>query len=139
MVIALFAVLALAAVPFLTMVDDRHSELEGARIETIINHAQSLAMSRKDTFRVTFDLGNERVSLSRIAGAMAVADPDNYTWDLAKGDIVSADFGGNDYLEFGAKGKNASDGTVVVDYGKIQQTISVTRVTGHVEITEVMK
>lgn len=138
MVIGIFAVLALAAIPFLSICDDRHSELEGARIKTIINHAQSLAMTRKDTFRVAFDTATEKITLTRMAGAVVVVDPDNYTWDLEKGDITSADFGGNSYLEFNAKGKNPEKGTVVICYGKVQQTIDVTRVTGHIQITEVM-
>ena len=60
-VVGIVAILALAAVHLLSTFDDRHSELEGARVKAIIHHARSLAISRKEIFRITFDTANDTV------------------------------------------------------------------------------
>jgi prepilin-type N-terminal cleavage/methylation domain-containing protein len=135
-VVFLLGILAAVAIPSLSGRMGREAEMEGDRIKETLNHAQALAFARNTEFQVAFQVGGTLVALSRVqlGPGPIVPDADDYAWNLRRGTIQTADFGGSDTVVFDGKGRPSSAGTVEVDYAGRVMTISVTEVTGLVTI-----
>ncbi|MBU0754417.1 MAG: prepilin-type N-terminal cleavage/methylation domain-containing protein [Planctomycetes bacterium] len=142
LVVALLAIFAVAAIPMLSSSSDRKAELEGAQIESIIRHAQVLARTRQEAYRVRFDIDGEYVVLFDVAGGIPApgegavnldrlsSDEEDYVWYLKHGQIESADFGGRNRIDFNANGEASVGGSAVISFGDYGLTITVAATTG---------
>jgi prepilin-type N-terminal cleavage/methylation domain-containing protein len=134
MVVTIVAVLALAAIPFITDDSAHAADLEGARMESTLQHARALALSRCAEFRVTFTdvKGKSTVTLERVQSGPV--DPqlaaDDYAWTLEKGLFDTVNCDGGSEIVFDATGKAKQGGTLVLAYGTRKYTLSITAVTG---------
>ena len=87
---------------------------------------------------VAFYPAQEKYVVYSSTTATAVIDPVNRkpmirnftSGDLHKVDIVSASFGGNEYIEFDPIGRNNTGGSVVLAYGSERYTVWVENNTG---------
>lgn len=141
-VVVLIAIFGVVAIPLLSSSSDRKAEIEGAQIESILKHAQSLAMTRGENYFVRFFVNEGYLVLFDGAGgrpepdgetidvASISAGDEDYFWYLKYGEFESVDFGGQNRIEFSALGRAVSGGTVVIDYGDYGLTIDVEETTG---------
>jgi prepilin-type N-terminal cleavage/methylation domain-containing protein len=137
-VVFMIGILAAVAVPSFSSRPERQAEMEGARIESTIRHAQALAFARNTDFEVDFDSAYSIVKVTKINTGPGPHPPDldDYSWKLQYGAIVSADFGGVTHLVFTAGGKPEFPGSAVVSYKcGLTLTITVSQETGHVTIS----
>jgi prepilin-type N-terminal cleavage/methylation domain-containing protein len=141
MVVSVIAVLSLAAIPFLSDDKFQKAELEGSRIESTIHHARALALSRSADYQVLFDTdggGKARVTLKRVQAGEVQASlaVDDYSWTLDYGLFNTIDCDGGAYIEFDARGRALQGGTLVIAYGALQLTVTISPVTGSITFTE---
>jgi prepilin-type N-terminal cleavage/methylation domain-containing protein len=137
--VLVFSVFAAVVVTAVSDTVDQKAEIAAVRIEAAITFAKTSALSQREVRKVVFDATTETVQVENGSGNI-VFNPISYSpysWVLENGEIQSADFGGNNYLEWSATGEVLAGGTVVVQYTGLVQTFTVTSVTGRVTVGEV--
>ena len=118
---------ALAAPRFANFAAQQSLEAAARRVTTDIEFARRRARNTSTAHTIVFDTVAEQYE---IAG---VPDPDHpsadYTVDLSaepyRAAIISADFGGESKLTFDGFGAGNSAGSVVIQVGSYQQTVTV--------------
>ena len=135
-VVLILGILAAAAVPYFRTTSDRRALLDGERIRSTLEYAKALSVERGQPFQVLFQVGGGEVKVREKppGGTLPTPEMDVYAWDLDRGVIAAADFGGSSLAEFDAKGVPTAGGSVTVDYGDAGLTVSVTQGTGLVSI-----
>ena len=82
---------------------DMKSDLTAREIMRAVSFAKSYSLSRRKGYKVVFTPASDQVRVEDVDGNVAwnpiTYSP--YSWTLVNGDITSANFGGNSFLEFG--------------------------------------
>jgi len=150
--VTLIVIIAILSFVFITKFSFLQSKLTAAKVKLMsdMRYAQSLAISRGQTFGLEFNPATETYSLYESTPATKIKDPldpatdfiVNYSTSRAfKGvDIVSANFDGSVRLEFdwkgvphsGGGGGLSSEGTVVLQGGTNSATVRVATETGRI-------
>ena len=137
--VLVFAVFAAVVITAVSDTVDKKAEIAATRIQSAITFAKTNALSQREVRKIVFDASTETVRVENGSGNV-VFNPISYSpysWVLENGDIQSADFGGNNYLEWSASGEALAGGTVVIQFTGLLQTFTVTPVTGCVTVGEV--
>lgn len=130
----------LAAVVLSAVVDtvDQKAEVNAREILAAVRFTKVNALTQRQMHRIIFDTVNESIRVEDDTGT-AVWNPitfSPYEWTLEHGQILSSDFDGDNYLEFGTSGEGVCGGTVVIDYDGLTQTFTVSPITGRVAVEE---
>ncbi len=128
LVLTIIGILSAIAVPrYAGFVISQRADAAARRITTDLAMAQQRARVTSQSQNTEFDVVNDKYKLP------GVPDPDNagndYVVNLTKepyqAAIVSADFEGNTYLIIDGYGVAKSSGTIVIQVGNYQRTITV--------------
>jgi type II secretory pathway pseudopilin PulG len=150
-VVTIIAILGAVALPMLKSSSDRKAELEGAQIESIIKHAQTLARTRRENYLVVFNTTQHYVALFDAAGGVTAlvskevpmekltAADEDYAYFLPHGTFQTVNFAGGKILTFDSAGDAQDGGQVVIAYGDYDLTITVSQTTGCVTLQGVWK
>jgi len=142
-VVLVLGIMAAAAVPAMNgfFTDEK---INGAAdsVVTAIYYARTMAITTGVDHRVNFDPATESFSVEKYTGGEppsetfeAVENPltkRNYTLSFGEGtnaegvDLCSATFGADQFVRFGRLGEPKFTGSVVIEYGGRQRTVSVT-------------
>ncbi len=137
MVVFIIGILAATAMPVFTRTTNQKAEADGERVKATIEEALALAYARNTDYKVGDQGGGTQITLCKVpAGGPVTPDPDDYTWNLRYGPIVSANFGGADEVVCDSNGTPTAGGDVVIDYGGLTQTLTVSDGTGFISIAE---
>lgn len=145
MVIVIVGILAALAMPRFESFN--FIKLEGAVNKAVsdLRYVQQLAVSRHDTYAVSFDPAGETYRAFRVSDNSAIQDPFSrryldpwvdFTADPKYGgiDIFSADFGGSPILTFDWEGVPSSGGSVQLRYRGASRIISIEPNTARVTV-----
>lgn len=136
-VILIIGILAAVATPrYFDAIERNRAEATGKRVTSDLELARRHARLTSASRTVTFDTGAESYTMT------GVADPNHrgtaYSVNLGNtgysGELVSADFGGNASVTFDRHGRPNNGGSVVVQSGSYQHTVTVEATTGRVTL-----
>jgi len=150
--VVLIILVAILAFVFITKFSFTQAKLTNARVKLTsdIRYVQALAIGRGGTFGVQFTPGSETYSLYEGSAATKIKDPLNPMTDFTVNyttsrefsgvDIVSANFGGSQSLEFdwqgvphsGGGSALSSEGSIVLQIGTTSTTVRIAAQTGRV-------
>jgi prepilin-type N-terminal cleavage/methylation domain-containing protein len=138
-VIAILAALASVAVPRYSLALQRyHAAAAGQRIAADLALAQTLGKTTSAGQPVAFSVINNNYQLTGYAGFMGGAAQTSYTVSLAaspyNATLVSASFNSTTQVTFDRFGQPDNGGTVVVQVGTVQKTITVDGNSGKVTV-----
>lgn len=137
MVLGIVSVIAAIAMPRFGASTDRYrTELAAKRIAADLIHARTRAESRSASHEIVFSLANDDYVVT------AMPDPDHPAEDYRvmltdepyHATLVSADFDGDSIVTFDGFGVPDSGGTVVVQAGGVQRTVTIVANTGQVTV-----
>jgi len=150
-VIVVVGILAVVSVARFTMFNTLKAQAAANKIASDIRSTQQLAAATHDTYRISFDPGNDTYNVKRVSDNAYAKDPftrANFIVDLkndpvtAGTDITSASFGGTTGLQFdwqavpqNATGVNlTTEGAVSVSYKGAAMAVYVRPRTGSVRV-----
>lgn len=137
--ITLLAIIAaVTAMPSSSTVDMESGVIARQMLATI-RYAKVGSLAQREVLRVVFDVPNNSVRVEDDSGNV-VWNPvayAPYVWALDRGQIESASFAGDNYIEFGSTGEVMAGGTAVIQYPGLTQTYTVSPMTGRVAVDEV--
>ncbi len=137
-VVAVIAVSAAVVLPSVLDYTDVKADVTGRKIVAAIRFAKSRALAERQTYRVVFNLKANSVRVENEKGT-AAWNPvtwSDYEWTLKHGQISKVGFGESPELEFGPLGEASSGGQIIVVYGTLTQTFTVSPITGRVAVVE---
>jgi prepilin-type N-terminal cleavage/methylation domain-containing protein len=138
-VIAILAVLAAIAVPRYSLALQRYrAAAVGQRVAADLALAQTLGKTTSIGQPVAFSVASNNYQLTGYAGFLGGGAQANYTVSLAaspyNATLVSANFNSTTQVTFNRFGQPDNGGTVVVQVGTVQKTITVDGTTGKVTV-----
>lgn len=151
LVVVILAIAAMMALPFAASGATMQLRAAANIIAADIEYAKSMAISRGRPYQVAFDEDNEKyqIQIQEPNGVASLIEHPikkggaDYIVDFSSDsrfqriDIVSADFGGNAYVEFDYLGSPSSNGgAVTISAGDGTMIVNVAPVTGYITITE---
>lgn len=139
LVVAIISVLGAIAVPRYLAAPSRYcAAAAGQRIVADLMLAQMVAKTSSAGQAVSFNVASNNYQLTGYAGPLGGPVQSNYTISLAadpyKATLVSANFNTTAQVTFDRFGQPDNGGTVVVQCGSLQKTITVDANTGKVTV-----
>ncbi len=142
-VVVIIAIAALAAVPMMSSAGSFQIRSAANMIAADLEYAKSMAISRGQNFSVVFDENTDSYRIEDQVGAVIqhpvkkgfpyVVDFQNES-RLNRVDITNANFNGITKVEFDCLGSPIDGGTVTLQAGGINKTITVEHITGFISI-----
>jgi prepilin-type N-terminal cleavage/methylation domain-containing protein len=142
-VVVIIAIAALAAVPMMGSAASLQIRSAVNMIAADLEYAKSMAISRGQNFSVVFDEGTDSYRIEDQAGTVIqhpVKKGFTYVMDfrnesrLNRVDITNANFNTAQTVTFDCLGSPIDGGTVTVQAGGINKTITVENITGFISI-----
>lgn len=142
-VVAIIAIAALVAVPMMSSAASVQIRSASNMIAGDLEYARSMAISRGQKYSVVFDPGAESYKIVDEGGIVIkhpVKTASDYIVDFKnngrfnKVDIANANFNATTSVQFDCLGSPNSGGTVSLQAGNTNVTITVEHVTGYVSI-----
>jgi prepilin-type N-terminal cleavage/methylation domain-containing protein len=138
-VIVILAALAAVGVPRYSLALQRYrAAAAGQRIAADLALAQTLGKTTSAGQVASFSVSNNNYQLSGYAGFLGAGAQSSYTVSLASSPysatLVSANFNSTTQVKFDRFGQPDNGGTVVVQVGSVQKTITVDSNTGKVSV-----
>ena len=131
--VAILGILASVAVPkFTDSLDRCRAQTAAAQIQADLTLARQLAMAKSGTLNVQFTSASNHYTLEGVDHPQRVGQV--YTVELDDSpyrvNLVSADLGGDERVVFNAFGLPDSGGTITVQSGRWNQTVTIDPDTG---------